>query len=201
MNCVRRADVSWILEEIREKSEKIPKSSGFSRQNFYLRFVVRIFSMVLFELWMDLRICHNITACNAKFSTITPIGIPESIIGVSKIWEEYGLKARPCAQVYLDFQISNLRIPLLICTWFEKSSWTNLISNLIFTASHHLGISYYVNVLEGLGSNEFQLKWRQLKKFKSWGPFWSYQLNCTANSAPLAYFCSKWAGLAVLFSR
>ena len=47
--------------------------------------------MVLFELWMDLRICHNITACNAKFSKITPIGIPESLIGVSKKWEEYAL--------------------------------------------------------------------------------------------------------------
>ena len=35
MNCVRRADVSRILEEIRENSEKIPKSSGFSSQNFY----------------------------------------------------------------------------------------------------------------------------------------------------------------------
>ena len=28
----------------------------------------------------------------------------------------------------------------------------------------------------------------QLKKIKSWGPFWSYQLNSTANSAHLAHF-------------
>ena len=27
-----------------------------------------------------------------------------------------------------------------------------------------------------------------------------YQLNCTANSAHMANFCGKWAGLAVLFS-
>ena len=26
------------------------------------------------------------------------------------------------------------------------------------------------------------------KKIKSWVPFWSYQLNCTANSAHLAHF-------------
>ena len=28
----------------------------------------------------------------------------------------------------------------------------------------------------------------QLKKSKSWGPFWSYQLNSTANLANLAQF-------------
>ena len=39
-----------------------------------------------------------------------------------------------------------------------------------------------------------------LKKSKSWGPFWSYQLNSTANLAHLAHFLGKWAGLAVLFS-
>ena len=31
------------------------------------------------------------------------------------------------------------------------------------------------------------------KKIESWGPFWSYQLNCTANSANMANFCCKWA--------
>ena len=40
----------------------------------------------------------------------------------------------------------------------------------------------------------------QLKKSKSWGPFWSYQLNSTANSAPWPILLGKWAGLAVLFS-
>ena len=40
----------------------------------------------------------------------------------------------------------------------------------------------------------------QLKKSKSWRPFWSYQLNSTANLANLAQFWGKWAGLAVLFS-
>ena len=40
----------------------------------------------------------------------------------------------------------------------------------------------------------------QLKKSKSWGPFWSYQLNSTANSAHFAGFLGKWAKLAVLFS-
>jgi hypothetical protein len=38
------------------------------------------------------------------------------------------------------------------------------------------------------------------KKSKSWGPFWSYQLNSTANSAHFAQFFGKWAKLAVLFS-
>jgi hypothetical protein len=31
-------------------------------------------------------------------------------------------------------------------------------------------------------------------KLKFWGPFWSYQLNRTAN---LAHFLGKWSGLAV----
>ena len=40
----------------------------------------------------------------------------------------------------------------------------------------------------------------QLKKSKSWVPFWSYQLNSTANSAHLAHFWVKWAVLAMLSS-
>ena len=65
---------------------------------------------------------------------------------------------------------------------------------------------YYVNFLEGLGSKEFHITkmkvWHpwQLKKSKSWGPFCSYQLNSTANSAHLAHFHGEQAELAVLFS-
>ena len=40
----------------------------------------------------------------------------------------------------------------------------------------------------------------QLKKSKSWEPFWSYQLTSTADLANLTQFWGKWAGLAVLFS-
>mgnify|MGYP007022704110 CR=1 FL=1 len=52
--------------------------------------------------------------------------------------------------------------------------------------SHCLETSYYGNFLEGLGSNEFHIKWRfcthgSWKKSKSWWPFCSYQLNSTAN--------------------
>ena len=39
-----------------------------------------------------------------------------------------------------------------------------------------------------------------LKKSKSWGPFWSYQLNSTAISAYPPRKWAKWAELAVLFS-
>jgi hypothetical protein len=39
-----------------------------------------------------------------------------------------------------------------------------------------------------------------LKKLKSWGPFWRYQLNSTANLANLAHFGGKCAELAVLCS-
>ena len=49
----------------------------------------------------------------------------------------------------------------------------------------------------GKGSNGFYIK------FKSWGPFWSYQLNSTPNLAHLPRNWAKWvkwAELAVLFS-
>jgi hypothetical protein len=39
----------------------------------------------------------------------------------------------------------------------------------------------------------------QLKKLKSWGPFWSYQLNSNANLAHLPRNQAEWAELAVLF--
>jgi len=40
----------------------------------------------------------------------------------------------------------------------------------------------------------------QLKKSKSWEPFWSYQLDITADLVNLAKFWGKRAGLVVLFS-
>ena len=40
----------------------------------------------------------------------------------------------------------------------------------------------------------------QLKKSKLWEPFWSYQLNSTANPAHLSQKWAKLAKLAVLFS-
>ena len=39
-----------------------------------------------------------------------------------------------------------------------------------------------------------------VEKSKSWGPFWSCQLNSIANSAHLAHFRGEQAELAVLFS-
>ena len=40
----------------------------------------------------------------------------------------------------------------------------------------------------------------QLKKIKSWGTFWSYQLESSANLAHLPQKWAKWAELAVQFS-
>ena len=37
------------------------------------------------------------------------------------------------------------------------------------------------------------------KKMKFWGPFWSYQLDSSANPAHLPHKWAKWAELAVLF--
>jgi hypothetical protein len=41
---------------------------------------------------------------------------------------------------------------------------------------------------------------RQVKKLKSWGLFWIYHLNSTANLAHLPRNQAKWTELAVLFS-
>ena len=59
---------------------------------------------------------------------------------------------------------------------------------------HCLGMNYYVNFLEGIVSNG------QLKKSKSWVPFWRYQLNSTTDLSNLAQFWGKWVGLVVLVS-
>jgi hypothetical protein len=40
----------------------------------------------------------------------------------------------------------------------------------------------------------------QLKKLKSWGMFWSCELNSIANLAHLARNWAKWAELAAVFS-
>ena len=38
---------------------------------------------------------------------------------------------------------------------------------------------------------------RKLKESKSWGPFWSYQLDSSANPAHFLQKLAKWAELAV----
>ena len=51
-----------------------------------------------------------------------------------------------------------------------------------------------------LPRNELLYQPGQLKKLKSWGLFWSYQLNSTANLVHLPRNRAKWAELALLFS-
>ena len=74
----------------------------------------------------------------------------------------------------------------------------------IFLMPHCLGRFYYVQLI---GRHRSHWKYAQMnnrhpwqlkkKKSKFWMPFWSYQLNSTANSA---YSLQKWAELAVLFN-
>ena len=72
---------------------------------------------------------------------------------------------------------------------FYGRSWNGIIGPVL-QSTHCLGMNYYVNFLgDIIDSTGFHIKWifcthsRQLKKSKFWGPFWSYQLNSTANSA------------------
>jgi hypothetical protein len=71
--------------------------------------------------------------------------------------------------------------------------------------THYIRMNYYVQKMGGLRAkwNSAPMNKRhpwQLKKIKSWGPFWSYQLNSTANLAHLPQKWAKWAELAVQFS-
>ena len=81
------------------------------------------------------------------------------------------------------------------------------VENLVPTYIHHGGYRWIIMLEKCRHSdlNVFHLKWIigtdcNWKKSKSWGPFWSYQLNSTANPAHLPWKWAKWAGLAVLFS-
>ena len=63
---------------------------------------------------------------------------------------------------------------------------------------HYLPVNYWVAKMCAHGSQWISHKINirqpgQLKKLKPWRLFWSYQLNCTANSANMANFCCKWA--------
>ena len=65
-----------------------------------------------------------------------------------------------------------------------------------------LRLNYYTPKMQGHKQQWISHKmnnWHpwQLKKSKSWGPFWSYQLSSTANPAHLR---QNWAKLAMLFS-
>ena len=72
----------------------------------------------------------------------------------------------------------------------------------LINCAHCLGMNIVPIFLgEGVGAYKMNI-WHpgQLKKLKSWGWFWSYQLNSTANLAHLPRNRAKWAELAVLFS-
>ena len=78
---------------------------------------------------------------------------------------------------------------------FEGEGFASILTEIWMSDRPH-GSYKWIIMHEKWGrpdSNGFQLKWRfgthsNWKKSKSWGPFWSYQLNSTANSAHLAQF-------------
>ena len=97
-----------------------------------------------------------------------------------------------------------VRCPQLLCRWNGIAKWKTKMELSTDTNECLHGSYKWIIMLEKCGqwfSPQMNNRhpW-QLKKSKSWGPFWSYQLNSTANLAHLAHFLGKWAGLAVLFS-
>ena len=113
-------------------------------------------------------------------------------------YQDY-LSDRPKSHIH-NILCSIYRVALSFGLSWKLLKLQQVLGLKIVTLPIGLGMSYYVNFLGDLGSNGFHIKWHpwQLKKSKSWGPFWSSQLNSTANSAHLAHFCGKWTGLAVL---
>jgi hypothetical protein len=87
-----------------------------------------------------------------------------------------------------------------------KNRFQNIIHHSILLTQNTMAkteLLYMPPKMGGISSNGFQTNIRypgQLKKLKSWGPFWSYQLNSTANLVNLTNFLGKWAGFAVLSS-
>ena len=86
-----------------------------------------------------------------------------------------------------------------------NSIFTELWKNTTDSTTHWLYWSFYARKMRVQCWNHFwyqESNWHlwQLKESKSWGPFWSYQLNSTANPAHLPQKWAKWAELAVLFS-
>ena len=82
-------------------------------------------------------------------------------------------------------------------------SWSKASIFLVF--SHWLYQSYYSRKMRAQYWNHFRYQMRnwhlwKSKKSKSWGPFWSYQLNSTANPAHLPRKLTKWAIMAVLLA-
>ena len=79
---------------------------------------------------------------------------------------------------------------------------TGTISILVINKATHTTKRWIIMWLR-FQLNFAEIKVRQLwhlKKSKSWEPFWSYQLDSTANSAHLLRKCAKGINLTVLFS-
>ena len=115
----------------------------------------------------------------------------------------------PWQEDQLGIPVSQIK-PLNSTNWARFNNWTTLIKTCSYgNRSYWLSTLAKTELLYPKNAGH-RLQWisnkmnirhpGQLKKSKSWGPFWSYQLNSTANLANLAQFWGKWAGLAVLFS-
>ena len=96
----------------------------------------------------------------------------------------------------MDFML-RIYFHILSINFCDMWAWTGLGSWALW-----LRLNYYTPKMRGHRqqwiSNKMNIRHPgQLKKSKSCGPFWSYQLNSTANSA---HSPQKWAKLAVLFS-
>ena len=93
-----------------------------------------------------------------------------------------------------------LRLPIrMYCTCWKLHN--KFVYKVYQFLTLWLRLNYYAPKMRGHRkqwiSNKMNIRHPGQLKWKSWGPFWSYQLNSTANPAHLP---QNWAKLAVLFS-
>ena len=121
------------------------------------------------------------------------------------LWRQKEGKLEPKKQVRVPTYVRKICLVIRV----QKSMFwlTSYLISCCFVPSHTtlwLRLNYYTPKMRGHRwqwiSHEINIRHPgQLKKLKSWGPFWSYQLNSTANLAHLPQNWAKLAKLAVLF--
>ena len=135
--------------------------------------------------WNQLHICPGDLSCTRHLTLLLTTFLHLSL---------------PCLQLTV--------LPVLEMTWFSLSTCTKgkRLTLIFFLSFYPLPRNELLcQFLGGLSSNEFHIKWRfgthgNWKNQNPGGPFWSYQLNNTANLAHFAQFSGKWAKLVVLFT-
>ena len=130
-----------------------------------------------------------------KNSTLQVIflAINENCIFQYKCLKQTSKVIPPCSFIMVCLFIREFRLRMSDINW-----WLSPCKSVKTINTLWLRLNYYTPKMRGHRqqkiSNKMDIRHPgQLKESKSWGPFWSYQLNSTANPAHLP---QNWAKLA-----